>query len=288
MSAAATKALPPRRRDLRLAGQIHVLLVLALTVLCGVLAASAPDGAARVASGLVLGLALPGYALSALVFGRERLTGAELLLCTLGTSLIVSALGGLLLDALPGHMGRAAWAMLLSLVTVLAALAAVLRPLERDAPRARAASRRGRGCLRRTILNACVATLALAGAVVAVAVARHAADRAPAFSELSVLPVSSGGDPRMLIRVNSHEHHAVSLRLTISEDGRRVSTTYRTLLPGEEWRLLTRHVHRRTHRLVVRLYRKSIAAPFLHTIYYPNRTRSGRSLPAAAETRAAP
>ena len=279
-----------------------MLLVLALVALCGVLAALAPAGIARVTAGLLLVLVLPGYALSAFVFGRGRLAVGELLLCTLGASLVVSALAGLALDVLPGHMGRSAWAILLSAVTVISLLGAVARPPtwqarpvsgegvpgegvpdegeggegkggegeggEGGGGEAHAATPGPRVRRSRTLLQLCLGALALAVTVAAVAVAHRAADRSPGFSELSVLPLSSARDPRMSIRVRSHEHHAVSLRLTLSEDGRRLGTVYRTLLPGEEWHLLSRGVRSGTRRIVVRLYRSRGAPPFLHTVYY--------------------
>jgi len=253
----------------RLPGGADARFVLALTVLCGVLGAVAPPGPARVAAGLLLCLALPGYALSALAFARRGIARAELLLCTLGGSLVVAALGGLLLDAAPGHMGRGAWAILLSFVTVLALAGAALDGSGPTPARPEpAVDERPRRAAWRPLADVCLGALALGLALAAVAVARHGADRAAGFSELSALPVSSSAVPRMLIRVKSHEHSAVGLRVTLSEDARRLSTTYRTLLPGEEWKLVSRPLRAGARRAIVRVYRAAEPRAFLHTVYY--------------------
>jgi hypothetical protein len=105
-----------------------LLIVIGLALLAGLLAVAVPAGPVRIGAGIVLELALTGYALAALVLGGEgrRPEHAELLLCTLGASLVVAALGGLLLDALPGHMDRLAWTLLFVCVTLASAGAALV------------------------------------------------------------------------------------------------------------------------------------------------------------------
>jgi Protein of unknown function (DUF1616) len=85
-------------------------------VVCA-LALLAPLPPVTVTAGLLLVLVLPGYALTAALLPRRSLGRPELALCVLGLSLAVAALGGLLLN-FAGHLGRPAWDILLTAVTV--------------------------------------------------------------------------------------------------------------------------------------------------------------------------
>lgn len=207
----------------RLGSDWDLLLVAALAILCGAVASLVDLAAPRVVAGLALELVLPGYALNALARPRMRLDGAQLLLGTLGASLAVSAVGGLALDVLPGHMGRIPWATMLTVVTVGAAAAARTWPPRRlqeysDAPPPQQppperGSRRGR------LPAECgLGALALLTAAAAVAIAAGAADRTPGFAELSTLPSSSAAQPGMLIAVKKPR---TSCRRVHSHDRRR-------------------------------------------------------------------
>lgn len=92
--------------------------------------------------GTLLALVLPGYALSAAMFGPRPILSAERAALSLGISLSVIILGGLVLDALPGGLDPQSWLLLLGGVTVAAASFALLRrtltetPTEAELPEA--------------------------------------------------------------------------------------------------------------------------------------------------------
>ena len=77
--------------------------------------------------GLPLALALPGYALRAAGSPSSALGPAERLAFSLGGSIAVSVLGGLVLDATPWGLGPASWALLLGGITLAACAAALFR-----------------------------------------------------------------------------------------------------------------------------------------------------------------
>jgi Protein of unknown function (DUF1616) len=103
-----------------------------LAVVCGATVASLDAPAPRIAAAVLLVLLLPGFALTACAFPARKPDLVEVLLSSLACSIVVGALGGLLLDVLPGHMNRLAWAVLLAAVTLLAAIAALVRSSGRD------------------------------------------------------------------------------------------------------------------------------------------------------------
>ncbi len=274
---------------LRLSSNRDLVAVSVLALICAAVSATVDLPAVRIPAGLILELALPGYALGALVFARRSLSGAERVLVTVGASLAVTALGGLALDALPGHMGRTGWAVLLGALTLIAALAAVIRPagIGEGASDLTAGERPGEtgedwlfarwahAFIRGTqaIANVALALVALALAVAALAVARHAADRAPGFTELSALPSTSGQTQRLAIAVRSHEPHAITFNLAVSEDGRLAGSAHILLRPGELYRRLTGPLGRSTRRVAVVLSYDGSSTPYLHTLYYPHGRR---------------
>ncbi|HEY1833049.1 MAG TPA: hypothetical protein VGG08_01325 [Solirubrobacteraceae bacterium] len=242
-----------------------LVIVMGLAVLAGVLAATVA-GPVRIGAGIVLELLLTGYALATLVLGagaRARDGRAELLLCTLGGSLVVAALGGLVLDALPGHMDRLAWTLLLVCVT----LAAVAATFVRDDSSGLAPAVSRRRLTPRGAVNAVCAVLALCLAVAAIVIARDAADRTPGFSQLSTVPASKAHDPRLIVGLTSHEAHDASYLLVISEDGRPVFRYRLRLEPGAHWEMHTAPVAASTRKVMVRVYRGG--QPDLYTSFYP-------------------
>jgi hypothetical protein len=124
---AAADGTGPRPRSRARSGA-DLALVALLACACALIAGLVDAPVVRIPAGLALELALPGYAISVLVFERGSLDLPARTLALIGTGLVVAALGGLLLAALPGHMGRGEWAGLLLLVTLIAAAGAALRP----------------------------------------------------------------------------------------------------------------------------------------------------------------
>src|SRR5690242_5859529 len=85
------------------------------------------SGPVNVVFGVLLALVLPGYALSAAVFRMRSVRAAERAALTLGISLSVAVLGGLVLDALPSGLETQTWLFLLGGVTVTASVIALWR-----------------------------------------------------------------------------------------------------------------------------------------------------------------
>jgi hypothetical protein len=254
-----------------------VALLIASALGCGAVAGTVDLPVARISATLVLALLLPGYAVSVLVFGRRGVGRAELLMFSVGVSLAVSALGGLLLDGLPGYLDRVPWALLLTAVTVCAAVGSRLVPAEAKAlsPSAGPGQPPPRSRVSKVppislglFANCVMGAAALAIAAGAIAVARDAARIAPAFTELSALPTGTGTGARMVINVSSHEHHTMRFALLVLEDGHVGQVVHLLLAPGESRRLLTRTLSARVGRVVVELGGEGELGPHLHTVYY--------------------
>jgi uncharacterized membrane protein len=79
-------------------------------------------------------LVLPGYSLTAAAFPGRTLGLAESILFTLALSLIITALGGLVLHWLPWGLGAGSWTVLLGSVTLGASFIALSRRRKEAAP----------------------------------------------------------------------------------------------------------------------------------------------------------
>jgi Protein of unknown function (DUF1616) len=101
-----------------------MLIVAGEFILVGSWIASGP---VNIVFGVLLALVLPGYALSAAVFRMRSVRTAERAALTLGISLSVAVLGGLVLDALPSGLETQTWLFLLGGVTVIASVVALWR-----------------------------------------------------------------------------------------------------------------------------------------------------------------
>jgi uncharacterized protein DUF1616 len=263
----------PRRRVTR-----EGLAVAVLAIVCSLVAWLVDASAPRIAAALILTLAAPGYALSSLVFPSRRLDCAERVLTALGMSLVVAALGGLLLDVLSGHMSRGAWALMLALVTLCATLAGALRPpppddlqtgpVDGDADVSPSADGWYSGHAR-VALNLALGVSALALAAGALTMAVRSAERHAGFAELSVLPASQGREPRLLVKLESHELHPTPFTIVIREDRRVPLVSHITLTPGADWHILTTPLRLSTRALRADAFRLGSSTPLLSTVYYP-------------------
>ena len=110
----------------------------ALAVVCAVVELAPAASALRLPAGLLLALGLPGYGLSRHLFSGRSLGRAEFAAGVLGLSLAAAILGGLLLNLVPGHLGRPAWAIFLASLTVACCAAASLRDPAEPGPSYRA------------------------------------------------------------------------------------------------------------------------------------------------------
>jgi uncharacterized membrane protein len=198
------------------------LAAVAGLALAGLALALVPvPGPLRTAALLPLLLILPGYALAAALF-RPGEIGRELrVVLSVAFSFGASALGGLVAQ-LVLRLDRPVWATLLALVTVLAAVVALLRrdampadsePPRLSLPRVRLAS-----------LLAMLAAIAIAGGAIASATGGvHRQLDGSRFSSLSLVPSGpSGTAPPVRIGVSNHEGRPVAYRVSVRQAGRTV------------------------------------------------------------------
>jgi hypothetical protein len=108
-----------RRHDLFLAS--------GAAVLCGLIAVAVPIELIRIVAALPLALFLPGYAIVAVAFGSQLPATPMWQILSLGASLSVLALSGLLLTVVPGGIETLTWALLLVVIVLACCRGAALR-----------------------------------------------------------------------------------------------------------------------------------------------------------------
>jgi uncharacterized membrane protein len=210
---------------------IDLIAVAVFAALAMTLTLQAPAGSlARLLVTLPLALFLPGYALIAAMFPGRTLGFAERLLFSVGLSLTLTVLGGLVLYWTSLGVRPVAWAVLLGNITLLAALIALVRswrrPLESMA------------LVRLRPLQGAQLLLALLLVVGALQLARDgaAARRDAGFTQLWMLPagVSQAGSVRL--GISNYEAQAMRYRLRVSA-GTMVLGEWQqvALAPDQQW-----------------------------------------------------
>jgi hypothetical protein len=205
----------------------------ALAAVAITLALLAPEiGPARALVALPLVLFAPGYALVAAAFPSGRLGVVERLLFSLGASLAVAALAGLLLHWTALGLRPAAWAVALGNITLVASLIALVRRWQQPAgdtvPRSTGMTLAQSGLLG-------LAALLVASAVV---IARDGAiqQRATGFTQLWVLPDSAARTDSVRLGVSNREPGQIGYRLLVTASGTIIGSWPRiTLGPDEQW-----------------------------------------------------
>ncbi len=210
-----------------------LVLCSALAAVAMTLALLAPDiGPVRALVALPLVLFVPGYALVAAAFPAGRLGTIERLLFSLGASLAVAALAGLLLHWTTLGLRPAAWAVALGNITLVASLIALVRRWRQPVgdPVQRAA---GLTLAQGGLLG--LAMLLVAGAVL---IARDGAiqQRAAGFTQLWVLPDSAAQVDSVRLGVSNREPGEIGYRLLVTASGTIIGSWPRiTLGPDEQW-----------------------------------------------------
>jgi len=185
----------------------------------------------RVILGLPLVFVAPGYAITAAVFPEKTLEPVERILLTLGLSLSVVILGGLVLDWTPWGLQVRSWAMLLCAVVVGASGIAVVRRRQRD------------GATTIPVIGLSMAQVALVGLAavlfaVAIAVARTPAppQGIQGYSLLWIVPVDGTDDRTVRVGFSSSELASTTYRLRLEVDGHVLHEwSSIALRPGETW-----------------------------------------------------
>lgn len=183
---------------------LDILLVTILGVLLPIITTA---GSPILRTLLVMGIALfiPGYLLTQALLARNVVTPSAQLLTSIGLSLIVLILGGLVLNLLPLGLVRFQWEYLLEGVIIVAAIGAIIQ-------RERNREDRPIAIPRFQLLP----FIALAGIVVltsiAFTIARQSAQTQartmPAMTVLTLKPASANANSYVVeVEIDNHEHH---------------------------------------------------------------------------------
>jgi uncharacterized membrane protein len=212
---------------------------------------------ARTTFALPLVLVLPGYAATAALFPGRALGGAQRVLMCLGLSLMLSALGGLVLNWTPWGLQARSWALLLGSVTLAACAIAWAR---REEPAAATGVSAGPPGIGLSVRQGAMLVLAMAviGGSLTRATAGVAQQQTPGFTQLWILPASKG-QPQNTVQlgVKNMESTTTSYQLIVTVDGRTAATWHAlALTPGRTWQTtITLHGSRASSTVVAALYR---------------------------------
>jgi hypothetical protein len=218
------------RRNLAATAAVTGAAVLVVLVGRAIGGSAAAPTTLRTIAGLPLVLVLPGYALSLLLLPSvpDRAWRAA---WSVGLSLAVAVLAGLLLDLIPAGLTTVTWTAVLAGVTLAALAAVAFRPAAAP-PRAEpSGGATGRRWNWPALAGPALAAAFAAGAV-ALAVVSAPWPRPPGFAELRLVPAPG---PAASVGVRNAYPGAETFRLTV-QNGRSAPMTWTiTLGPGQEW-----------------------------------------------------
>ncbi len=107
---------------------VDILAVVGMTIIAIALAfAVSPDNVFGRILTLPLVLVLPGYALTSALFARRTLGGPERLVFSLGLSLMIVVMVGLVLNGTRYGLSASSWSLFLSSITLIASAVALVR-----------------------------------------------------------------------------------------------------------------------------------------------------------------
>lgn len=199
-------------------------------VVCAIVAVLVPWEIVRVIAAVPLTLFLPGYAIAAACFEQRELAPPKLAMLSAGISLMVLALGALLLNVFPFGLTTLSWAVLLVLVIVACCRAAALR-------RGRPGRRQPASpAWRPSPLGAGLVAVAVVISIAALVLAQRPlpAGNAVGFTALWMLPANPQ-EKAVVVGVLSSEQDPTAYTLRIARAGHGPPRSYRLSLdPGEE------------------------------------------------------
>ena len=199
------------------------------SLICAVAALAIPWSPLSLIFAAPLALVAPGYAIVAATFARKRIGRPLFLALSVGLSLAILVLGGLLLNYTPGGARAISWAVLLLLVILNSSrVAALRRPAaapRRPLPRLRI-DRRGAGLLAGGALLTAIA--------LALAFATLPAKNARGYTQLWLAPRTDTATGGAEVGVGSEEQHKTGYVLQVRLGGRTRPLMRRfELKPGE-------------------------------------------------------
>lgn len=254
---------------------VDILVIIVITIVAVALVfVVPPDSVPGRILTLPLVLVLPGYALMASVFPRRSLGAVECLVFSLGLSLVIVVLGGLVLNWTPFGLRASSWSLLLGSITLGACAVALARRRGQSIPDERNKSAlygllriKGVGLTFHQGLLLGMAVVIICGAI-AVSNIGAAQQPFPGFTQLWILP-AGGANPKNAVRlgVSNMESTAMEYSLAVNVDGKVVKLWPSIdLKPSEKWEttlMLPQTAHIGAVRVEVVLYRTNAPA----TIY---------------------
>lgn len=238
---------------------VDILVVIAITIVAVATVAVTPDGASIRLLTLPLVFVLPGYALTIAIFPL-RLPGlAERFVFSLGFSLVVVILGGLVLNWTPFGLRTGSWLFLLSGTILAACTVAYMRRREQSIAVSQWLGIKGVRITFRQGLLLGLAVMVISAAI-AVSCIGAAQQSRPGFTQLWIMSASKA-DPKNTVRfgVSNKESTMMNYRLVVNMDGKPVRAWPSIRLkPNENWEttlVLLQIGHSRTKRVEVMLYR---------------------------------
>ncbi len=229
-------------------GERDLVAAVATAVLCAVVVLCIPLEGLRLAAAVPLSLFLPGYAITAAAFGGRQLEGPQLLVLSVATSLATLAVGGLLLNYLPGGLRTASWAGLLLLVVLGGCIIAAQRrpaPTSTWLPRLHLQIRSVDGALLRWATLAMLGGVLAAGLALAISWTPVPAKNAVGYTRLWMLPSGGAARAHLRIGVDSEEQHPVAYKLEVQLGRRHTPVSSRLVLEPGQSRVLNLRVRRR-------------------------------------------
>ncbi len=212
------------------------LLVVSITAIISALVVLAGIPVLKVVAGLLLVLVLPGYAFFSAVFPRRPTASAEGLLVIAGSSIVLTALGGLALYMAGPKLAANSLALLLTGVVLLSCLVAYLRRKNQYLPLTWPPVIR-----RFNWLSAGLVFLAVVLVVAGIGLASSPitnTSNLQGYTVLWILPGPQGSPGTIRLGINSDEFTTTSYTLQLDVNGQVVNTWQNlTLAPGKTWEI---------------------------------------------------
>lgn len=215
---------------------MDMLAVIALTCIAITLACTVPanDVAVRILT-LPLVFFLPGYALSALLFSGQTQDIVERVAFSLGSSLILVILSGLVLNLTSDGLSAGSWIALPGMITLVVSVAVLLRRQGQNAANPQWVGSRysfptGQGLL------LALAALILGGAL-ALSISGAGQQPYPGFTQLWMLPADGAhAKDSVQLGVKNMEKTAMDYRLVVNMGGKVIKQwSSLDLRVGENW-----------------------------------------------------
>ncbi len=178
---------------------------------------------------------LPGYAVTSAVFTKRALGFPEYLVFSLGLSLVILILGGLVLNYTPFGLRASSWTMLLGCFTLCAcSIALARRQGQRVSTPGWLKFGRGELALHHWILLG-LAIAVICGAVI-ISIVGAERQPFPGFTQLWIIPAGGAEKNAVHIGVNNLESSVIEYSLDVDVDGKVVKVWPAiTLQPNEKW-----------------------------------------------------